>query len=246
MTNVRSYELLGYRVRESRRAKHVCIQVTHLAEVEIVVPQGYDPRYVSEIVTRRQEWIDRTTQRIVAERQAMPGEPVGALPDQIILRALGETWPIAYQQSIDRTLRLVPSDPGLLMLHGADYPVEACRRVLRQWLSHMARERLTPWLRQVSQEVDLSCQRISIRGQKTRWASCSSQTNISLNYKLLFLPPELVRYVFVHELCHTVHLDHSSRFWALVAEKHPGYEPVAAELRQGWRYVPSWVEKSLD
>jgi predicted metal-dependent hydrolase len=65
---------------------------------------------------------------------------------------------------------------------------------------------------------------------------------ISLNYKLLFLPPEVVRYVFVHELCHTIHMNHSTAFWNLVAEKEPDYECLDTELQNVWRYVPAWVE----
>jgi predicted metal-dependent hydrolase len=96
----------------------------------------------------------------------------------------------------------------------------------------------------VSQEIALPFEQVTVRGQKTLWASCSAKTNISLNYKLLFLPPELVRYVFIHELCHTIHLNHSRRFWALVAEKEPRYKQLDAELNKGWIYIPAWLERS--
>jgi hypothetical protein len=97
-------------------------------------------------------------------------------------------------------------------------------------------------LRELSFDINLPFNRISIRGQKTRWASCSTQKNISLNYKLLFLPPDLVHYVFVHELCHTVYMDHSSAFWRLVSEKQPDYQHFRHQIRDGWRYIPRWVE----
>jgi predicted metal-dependent hydrolase len=51
-----------------------------------------------------------------------------------------------------------------------------------------------------------------------------------------------VRYVFVHELCHTIHMNHSAAFWNLVAEKEPNYERLDTELQNVWRYVPAWVE----
>jgi hypothetical protein len=78
---------------------------------------------------------------------------------------------------------------------------------------------------------------VSIRGQKTAGPAASSDKNISLNYKLLFLPPELVHYVFVHELCHTVHMNHSAAFWKLVEEKQPGHQRFRDEIRDGWQYV---------
>jgi len=51
-----------------------------------------------------------------------------------------------------------------------------------------------------------------------------------------------VRYVFIHELCHTIHMNHSPKFWALVAEKEPNYQQIDRELRKAWRYVPAWAE----
>ena len=84
--------------------------------------------------------------------------------------------------------------------------------------------------------------RVQVRGQQTRWGSCSLQKTISINRKLLFLPPPLVEQVFIHELCHTVRLDHSRRFWALVRKRAPRCQDLEEELRTAWRYLPAWMD----
>ena len=78
---------------------------------------------------------------------------------------------------------------------------EDARRILNQRLAELA------------DEHDFEYRKVSIRSQKTRWGSCSSQDNISLNQNLLHLPDELIDYVLLHELTHTRVKNHSPNFW---------------------------------
>jgi len=73
--------------------------------------------------------------------------------------------------------------------------------------------------------------RISIRNQRTRWGSCSSKKNLNFNYRLLFLPKRISDYIIVHELCHLKELNHSRKFWNLVAEVMPDYLEIRRDLR---------------
>ncbi|HET9679673.1 MAG TPA: M48 family metallopeptidase, partial [Gammaproteobacteria bacterium] len=113
---------------------------------------------------------------------------------------------------------------------------------LRHWLAHRARRVLKPWLAQVANECGLDYQKMQVRGQRTRWGSCSAQGSISLNYKLLFCDPPVVRYLLVHELCHTRHLNHGKRFWNLVARFEPDWRALDKQLGASWKRVPAWVE----
>ncbi|MGE3759797.1 MAG: M48 family metallopeptidase [Pseudobdellovibrionaceae bacterium] len=73
---------------------------------------------------------------------------------------------------------------------------------------------------------------VSIRGQTSRWGSCTSRGDINLNWKLLAAPPEIIDYVVIHELAHLTHMDHSPRFWGLVAEYFPSYRQAKKWLRE--------------
>lgn len=73
---------------------------------------------------------------------------------------------------------------------------------------------------------------ISIKNQKTRWGSCSRKGNLNFNYKIVHLPEHLADYIIVHEVCHLGELNHSQRFWNLVAKTLPDHQALRLELRK--------------
>ena len=74
--------------------------------------------------------------------------------------------------------------------------------------------------------------------------SCASSGTISLNAGLLFLEAPLVRYLFIHELCHLYSLSHSRRFWSIVEHFEPDYRALDRRLTEAWALVPLWVHES--
>ncbi|WP_035063940.1 M48 family metallopeptidase [Nitratidesulfovibrio termitidis] len=136
-------------------------------------------------------------------------------------------------REVDTALRLRVPDGGA----GDGVAVD----LLRDWLRAVAKRRLAPWLHGLAVEHGFRYQRCVVRMQQTRWGSCSARGTISCNASLLFLPRELARHVLLHELCHTVHLDHSPRFHALLDEVDPDAARWREGLRSGWSHVPWWA-----
>jgi predicted metal-dependent hydrolase len=113
--------------------------------------------------------------------------------------------------------------------------------LLKKWLQEKAREILLPWIRRISIEYGLPYNAALIRNQRTRWGSCSAKKNINLNRLLIFLPPHLVEYLFIHELCHTIEMNHSKRYWMLVEKHCPEYKSIDNELKIASRTMERWV-----
>lgn len=97
-----------------------------------------------------------------------------------------------------------------------------------------ARELITARIRHWNARLKYEYGRIAIKNTKRAWGSCSSKGNLNFSYRLLFVPPELLDYVVVHELCHLKERNHGPRFWAEVGKVLPGYQELRRELR---RYI---------
>jgi predicted metal-dependent hydrolase len=95
-----------------------------------------------------------------------------------------------------------------------------------------AREELPPQLLDWARRLGLSVGAVSVRDQRTRWGSCGRNGRICLNWRLLLMPDWVRDYVLVHELMHLKRLDHSPRFWALVAEAYPAFREARSWLRK--------------
>lgn len=83
-----------------------------------------------------------------------------------------------------------------------------------------------------AQQLGVTYERIRIAEQKTRWGSCSSKGTLSFNWKLMLAPPKVLDYVVIHELCHLIEMNHSSRFWRLVEEIMPDYKEYRKWLKE--------------
>lgn len=231
-----------FTLRESRRARNVRLQVTPSEGLVITVPPRFNPARLPSILEEKAGWIEKATSWAEQQRTARLRLNRGALPTVVFLQSIGEAWDVAYRPGPAGAVRAGEAQEDLLTLSGAVHDKEACREALKRWLARKTRQSLSPRLEALALEHGLVFQRLMVANQKTRWASCSPSGTISLNQKLLFLPERLMDYVLLHELCHTVHLDHSRRFWSLLAGIDPASRRLDRELREAGRYVPGWAE----
>ena len=129
---------------------------------------------------------------------------------------------------LGRTLRTV-AEPGRTRVHRRGdtlfVPAGEIERdaALERWYRRAAAAEIAPRLDRACAAAGSSYQRLVIRGQRTRWASCSRTGTMSFNWRLLLAPEPVLDYVVWHEVCHLEVMDHSPRFWALLGQHWPGY-----------------------
>lgn len=232
---------LRCRVIRNPRYRRVGLRVT-AEELRISAPPAASERELRGIVEDHRAWAQAALARLEAARprDAIHGDP---LPRLLPLRAIAARWPVVYATASGNRLRVSCRDGTVTVQAPAEAGETDLGEALRRWLMREARRHLAPRLTDLAARHGLDYGRLSIRAQRSRWGSCSGRGDISLNYRLLFLPPALVDYVLLHELAHTVERNHSARFWGLLEEMLPGARDRDRELDASRELIPAWSER---
>jgi len=105
-----------------------------------------------------------------------------------------------------------------------DQQAKEVRSALESWYRMQAKLHLSQRTAELAKQHGFKYEKITIKGQQTRWGSCSTLGNLNFNWRLMLAPVGAIDYVIIHELCHLREHNHSSKFWALVERYCPAYE----------------------
>jgi predicted metal-dependent hydrolase len=209
--------MIDYPIRRSDRARRARINVS--AEgVEVVVPRRMALRQVVPFVEEKRPWIERTLRRIREAEEAAAVRLVdgGSVP------YLGSLLELHVRAEPGRVRSFVSMKGDVLEVFVGSAGADAVRAALEGWYRRRARIEVAPRLDAACARAGVSYTRLSIRAQRTRWASCSSTG----------ATPEILDYVVEHEVAHLEVLDHSDRFWRLLGSRVPAYREHERWLRR--------------
>lgn len=218
-----------YVLRRSVR-RTFALQIDHRG-VKVAVPQPAREVDVERFITGHQDWLLGK----IAARQAQAGPPPFEPIDGACLPVLGESCRLRIEGAGRSShWRRSPDGTEELVLGKTLDPRSAITRALRK--------RALPWF---AERVAAYCFRLGrstppvrLSSARTRWGSCSSVSGIRLHWRLLHLPPELIDYVVAHEVAHLVEMNHSPRFWAVLAQLYPDWKTARIRLRAAGRTLP--------
>ncbi len=191
-----------------------------MREVRIHAPSWTPRAEIESYMQQQHDWLHRTWVRMqsrVAKDTATPANE---------LHYLGRKLKLDIRSSLFHEVR---RHGNTLRIYA---PLDAdAKELVRDWLFARA-ERLLAWrLTRIARRLGHGPSRFALSNAQTQWGSCTRRGHIRLNWRLVQAPLTLIDYVAAHELAHLIHLDHSSCFWAQVAELCPDALARRAELR---------------
>jgi predicted metal-dependent hydrolase len=201
-----------------RGTRRYILRVMPDGSLRVTLPWWGSKREARAFVASQAEWIAR--QRT---RRAEAPDRTWRLGDVVLVE--GEPAVLTVDAANRPTIRCAGDDVGP-MPDGDDL-----RPLVERWLRRLALERLPGALAALADRHGIAVTRVSVRNQQSRWGSCSRRGTISLNWRLVQVPPFVREYVLVHELMHRRELNHSARFWRHVAAACPRYVEARRWLR---------------
>jgi hypothetical protein len=219
-------QTISYVVKRSPKARYARLEVRPQSGLAVIVPKSYELSRIPELLSEKRRWI--------LDKLAKLGHI--SLPSVGAGVKSGDTVPY-----LGHNLRVVRCrndwDSDSIRVEGRRLVVSlkatrlSLNLVLEGWYRREAEKLIRKRVDELSRKVGVKYGRLTIRGAKTRWGSCSQKGNLNFNWKLLMVPEPVIDYVIIHELAHLKEMNHSKKFWHLVGQYCPQ-----------WRRYRKWLK----
>ncbi len=217
--------LVSYTLKQSPRIRGIRLEIRNESGLTVIVPKRYGRHQVQDILVKKSGWILRhlpsgkPIQIPLFKKEVDHGEKVPFM---------GGTLELAVMTDGGKETSAFLKGKTLYIPRGSAKQSRA--QILENWYREQAALIFKEKADRFEKMMGVRYSRITIRGQKKRWASASPLGNLSINWKLLLAPEYIIDYVIIHELAHFKHMDHSKKFWDYLARFCPK-----------WREYRKWL-----
>jgi predicted metal-dependent hydrolase len=206
--------MINYQVQRRTQNRYLRLRITAKAEVIVSAPPRIPDSVISRFVADNAAWIFKHQSKIKAKLE---------LRDETTIMVFGKSYPRLIHHDQFHTPAVYIQE-GQLHVHPVTNSEASVERTLNTFFKTTAQKYIIPRTKQLSEVMEISYTSLTLREQKTRWGSCSSSGALNFNWRLVQYPPPVIDYVIIHELAHRREMNHSSRFWAIVAKYDPEYQ----------------------
>lgn len=209
-------------VHHNRKARRYLLRIRPDGTLRVTIPRHGNRKEAMDFVARQNEWIIKNRARVLARQQT-----VQPITNGSFIWYRGEKIPLQiYSHSSCHTLHFGDQ------MASSSSAKDDWKPVIHLHLRKLATKEFASRAQSLARQHGLEVKRVSVRDQKSRWGSCSMRKTVSLNWRLIQAPPFVLDYVIVHELMHLKEMNHSARFWKLVAAAFPRHREAEQWLKE--------------
>lgn len=214
-------------IRSSR--KTLALNIDKDGRLIVRAPYRLSFEKIEQFIAEKSDWIEKHT-AAANIRTEQKNERLSLPPKELPL--FGRLCPVVNEKPYGYT------DGVFYLPEGMN--LESLVPYLHKLCTHIAKETLVPRVQTLSEQTGLEITAVKINSAKTRWGSCSAARSVNLSHRLIAADPKLIDYVIIHELCHTVHMDHSPDFYRLVESFLPDYREREKGLKEVSRLLTEY------
>lgn len=222
-------------IKEPNR-KTYSLQFDHQGRLLVKTDIKFFGNKLDEILKKHSRWIKQNFKKA---REQVSIIRQDFLKEGYEFSILGETYKLKYK-IVDSEYFSIEMDNGKLLItqpKKGKLNKAQVKKELISFFKEVARDHLSKRTSILAEKMNLRYKRIFIKNQKTKWGSCSSESNLNYNWHLIFVPKEVVDYVIIHELAHLKHMNHSKYFWNLVEKYDTHYRARVKWLKENEHVV---------
>jgi len=207
-------------IRSNR--KTLSLSIDENADLIVRAPYSLSYNEIQKFISEKSTWIDNKQKLIKAQLNDNKNANIS-----LHYLYLGSLYPLKIDHN---NFNLLTFNGQMFTINNDN--IETISLTLKSWYKKRFMEIVLPRLSYFSDKYNLKVNQVRVKEQKTLWGSCSSKNNINLNYLLIMAPMKVIDYVIVHELVHTIHKNHSAKFWQKVETIMPNYKDARNWLKE--------------
>lgn len=227
-----------YRLIQRPGTRSVRMKISMSKGLEVTVPKRYRAEHVDEVLAEHQDWILKQFHKMEAKKN----RPLPQFENGSILTVLGEAHTIKIYGKLNgkstvKRIQKLNFEEDHAEIGGHEFHIHCdgtipdAKEELEKYLRGIAEKYFHKQAAEFAKHMGVTFGNITIRGQKTRWGSCTLAKNLSFNWRLILLPPQVTNSVIIHELAHTIHMNHSRAFYEIVENFCPEYRKLQKYLK---------------
>lgn len=211
-------------VRRSIQAKNISIRITHKG-AELVLPLKAKAEKGYNFLLSKEYWV----------RQKLRRNVISPLKDEDKISILGKSYQIIHTNSSENQIKL--QDNTLEV-----YCSEVLKKIsIEVFLKKKLLSEIKIIVENFAKKHNLTYSNIRIMENVTRWGSCSSYGHLAFNWRIVFAPAEVLKYLVAHEMAHLKEMNHSKNFWQLVEDIYPEYQPAKLWLKRNGKNLYNYL-----
>lgn len=194
-----------------RELKHARLKVNEDGSIRMIIPFSFSDEDIEALLLKKQKWIEK--QLSFFKKKAK----ITLQRNQLLLFGNRYNYfhdnTYAYKVIVDHEYKTIKSNQNLLEIE-----------IQQKWYKSIAKIYLSNRIEELAKKLNFTYNKLYIRNQRKKWGNCSTEKNISLNWRLIKAPQFVIDYLIIHELMHTIVMSHTNKFWTLLKSYYPDYK----------------------